>query len=474
MGVDIRIGGQSLELAAGSSLEMNLTNPHLDYSKIVGSTANLPGLPLTRKNQQIFGYWEQPQAGAILRRQRLEQYYNGQLIREATFLLTEAGPSGYQGQMVELLGEFFGDWQNVPLSQLALGSVVLPATVPPEVLDGTALQLAFPTILNPDFYGSSGAGVSYSGRVNDYSAGSYGNTAAKPIVPMLSLTWLLRKIALATSTSIDGAFLTHPAYSRLLLYNTRALDGRSSISLAQHLPELSIAELLLELRKLFNLQLDFDLPNRRLTVGFWGTALGRAATVDWTDKAVGRPLKTPEPNTRLQLGYELDGGDASMKDKPALLADYLSPGTGSLATLKSRISTLLPDEITGTAKASQPGVTAQFSQLTGSFAPRLLFWHGLSGGMPKALGHYGGYSLYWNGYASNGVSVPGLVQHWQTLEAMRAQQFYAKQSFNLTETDLASLRWDRKVHVAGVDYLVVNATVSLPIRKPVECLLVAG
>lgn len=43
---------------------------------------------------------------------------------------------------------------------------------------------------------------------------------------------------------------------------------------------------------------------------------------------------------------------------------------------------------------------------------------------------------------------------------------------SINETDLAGLRWDQKVHINGTDYFVLSVTVSLPIEKPAECLLV--
>lgn len=477
MSVDIRIDGRSVDLLPGATLGLKLTNPHFDFERITAPTATMPGFPLTRTNQQLFGYWEQPQVGAVLGRRRLEQYYNGQLIREAQFLLTEAGPDGYAGQMVEALGEFFGDKQNRLLSDIDLGTTPVPSVVPPGgmLLNGQR-AVVFPTIINPDYYGTDGASISYGSRMNPFSGGTY--QANGPLVPMVMLTWLLQRIAMATNTTIDGDFLNHPAYSQLLLYNTRALDGANAVTINRHLPNLTVAELILELRKLFCLQLDFDLVNRRLSMNFFANALAAATTLDWTAKLAGRMQKTPEPNTRLRLGYDLDGGDALMKDKPALLADYETaaadrPGlTANFAGIKSRFSTLLMDEATGTAKAAQPGITAQFGQLSNSFAPRLLFWN-QTGGVPSARNSLLGYGLHW--LPEPTLSTPGLyANHWRGMEAMRQGQFWAKASLNLTETDLAGLRWHKKVHVAGVNYFVINVEVTLPIRKAATVLLLAA
>lgn len=475
MSLDLRIDGLSADLAGGATLDLSLQNPHFDYTKLAGLTASLPTLPLTRRNQFLFGYWEQPQAGGILMRRRLEQYANGHLIREGTFLLTEAGPSGYRGALVEPVGEFFGDYQNERLSELPLGTIPLPAVVPVGGIDSDGLKaVVFPTIRNADFYGTNGGAIAYTGTVNDFSAVGTVNTPARPLVPMVMLKWLLKRLALATNTTIDGAFLNHPAYSQLLLYNTRALDGATTVTIARHLPHLTPTELILELRKLFNLKVVIDTVHRRLTLDFMADWLVLPPVVDWSLKAVGKPLKTPEQSRRLGLGYELDGGDALMKDKPELLKDYVTPGSGAIAGLpKCAFSTLLTDTVSGRVKAAQPGITAQFGQGANAFGPRLLFYNGVIAGEPDASPSRGGYSLYWNGDPATGTE--GLYHHhWRSREAMLTEQFYLKQSMQLTETDLAGLDWSRKVHLNGVNYFPLLIDVSLPIRKPANCLLVAG
>lgn len=465
--LDIRIEGQSVDLLPEATLGLKLSNPHFDFERISSPTATLPGFPLTRTNQRIFGYWEQPQTGAMLGRRRLEHYYNGQLMQEGQFVLTEAGPGGYNGQFVQALGEFFGDWQNRPLSDLPLGTLPMPGVVPATGLtDSGQTAVVFPTILNPDFFGTNGAGISYGGRMNPFTGGAY-QPGNGPLVPMMLLRWLLGRIALATNTIIDGAFLTHPAYSQLLLYNTRALDGANAVTLNRHLPDLTVAELVLELRKLFCLQLDIDPVNRRLTLGFFQTALAGGNVLDWSTKLGGGIQKTPETNTRLRLASDLDSGDAGMKDKPAALAGYDSAGTGGFATVKSRFSTLLMDAGTGLPRTAQPGVTAQFGQAGNTFGPRLLFWNPTSG-TPAATNLLNGFGLFWGG--AGGLA----LNHWAEMEAMRRGQFWVKAPLNLTETDLAGLRWHRKVYVAGVTYFVISVDVTLPIRKPATVLLLAA
>ncbi|OIN55445.1 hypothetical protein, partial [Arsenicibacter rosenii] len=343
----------------------------------------------------------------------MQHYYNGQLIQEGTYLLTEAGPAGYTGLFVDNYGELFGDYTNKPLTELSLGSLAVPSTLTPTISDGSYYAIAFPTILNPDFYGDNGAGISFNGRVNHYDGGYAGYT---PKVPMVFLKYLFHRLEVLTGVKISGSFFTHPAYQNLILYNTRALDAATTITIARHLPDLTPAQLLIELRKLLNLRYDIDLVARTLVIGFWQDALIQPTTLDWSGKAVGKPTKTPESNTRIQLIMTPDGGDGLMKDKPAELEDYLTPGTDpGIAKITTLFSTLLED-VSGTAKTRQIGITSQFAQLSNTFAPRLLFWKGLSGGIPKAGPVQSTYSLFWNG--ASGLR----ANHWAILESLRAGQ----------------------------------------------------
>lgn len=461
---NIYIDGLEIELAPNQPLGLELTSPHLLYDRIVGRKASLPPFPLTKRNNVIFGYYNEPQSGSILQRRLLTHIYNGHLIQEGTFLLTEAGPAGYTGLFVDNYGELFGDYTNKPLTELSLGTLTVPSTLTPTISDGSYYAVAFPTILNPDFYGDNGAGIGYNGRVNHYDGGYAVNT---PKVPMVFLKYLFQRLEVLTGVKISGSFFTHPAYQNLILYNTQALDGATTITIARHLPELTPAQLLIELRKLLNLRYDIDLVAKTLVIGFWQDALLQPAAIDWSSKAVGKPTKTPESNTRIQLSFSLDSGDGLMKDKPAELEDYLTPGTDpGIAKITTAFSTLLEDTTSGTAKTRQIGITSQFAQLSNTFAPRLLFWKGLSSGIPKAGPTQSTYSLFWNG--TNGLR----ANQWAIMEALRAGQFYAKQDLLLNETDLATLDWAKKVHINGMDYLVASLAGSLPITGPFQALLV--
>ncbi|RAI73980.1 hypothetical protein HMF3257_05710 [Spirosoma telluris] len=293
------------------------------------------------------------------------------------------------------------------------------------------------------------------------------------MVPMPFLMEVIRRFSELTGVSITGSFLAHSELQKLLFYNTRALDGSSTLLLSQHLPALTMPVLLLELRKMFGLAMLIDPADKTIKLDFLGDFFGNVATIDWSEKALKTYKKRPELNRRLLLSSVLDGGDGLAKDNPPELADYLTPAldedTGT-TPISCQLSTLLTDEATGLATTKQAGRTEQFSQLANNFAPRLLFWNGLTAGpgvapQPLATAKSGGYSLYWTG--ADGLA----ATFWPAIEAMRKRMYYLERQMDLDEVDLATLDWSQKVHINGVDYLVARIQVALPIKQPANLLL---
>lgn len=465
MSLQIRINGQIVDVTPALSASLELVNPYLVYEDILSNKATIPALPATPRNRQLMGFPDLLQSDAVGMRYDCEQYYNGQLLQAGVAILTEAGQN-FALTVVQPLGELFGDLQKKTLPELNLGALPLPGVLTPTLNQFGRDVVAFPTILNPDFYGTNGASISYTGQVNTYSAGAY---TPGPVVPMPFLKEVLLQIAELTGVSISGAFLEHPDLSQLLLYNTRAMDSRTTILLQQHLPDITIPVLLLELRKLFNLAMTVDTVERTIKLDFMDDYHQRAARQDWSKKAIKEYKKRPETARRLQLSSVADSNDGLAKDKPAELADYLTPALESetgISTLASQFSTLLTDGATGLASTKQAGITEQFGQLANKFSPRLLFWNGLQNGKPTATAKRNGYSLYWPG--ADGLA----ARFWAKTEDARKRQFYVERQLDVTEKDLATLDFSEKVHINGLDYWVASLQIALPIKAPATALLV--
>ncbi|MCE7061253.1 hypothetical protein [Dyadobacter sp. CY343] len=473
----IRLNGFEVYVPARQSIAYQLLNPHLLYDQIPSSQADIPIFPAVRTNRAVFNYWEEPQAGSYLPEMHYAHFENGELIKEGFYLLTEASfDTGYKGAFTDKLGLFFGKFQNVSLQQIDFGTLPLTAPVLPEMVDelatdGIAKICCFPTIVNESFYGANGGAISYGGRINDFlqtdpeASGSYIDS---PVVPQFFANWILKRIAQVTGTKIIGSFLTHPVWSKLILANLREVETED-IVVKNHLPAFSVVQFIMELRKIANLKFDFNSVEKTLRIDFWEDSLQSVTKFDWSEKATYGEPKTPENNTRLQLRMVVDGNDAMAKDKPAELADYLSEevqGTrNGIATLDFRFSTMLIDPLTGLAVCKQEGQTSQFAQDAKPWGPRLLFWHGVVDLYPRALPTLEGISLFPASLATTS---------WKETIALRKRSFYLRKDFTITETDIAKLDFSAKYHINGVDYIIAQLNVGVPIRGVATALLIGG
>lgn len=462
----IRINGQEVLTASKVGVKYTLTNPHLLYDSIPSAQAEIPTFPAARQNNGIFDYYHEPQAGNYLPELLYQHFHNGDLIREGYFLLTEASEqTGYKGAYSDRLGLFFGDYQNKNLREIDFGTVTPPLPLAPVTPITGESAYCYPTVINDFYFGPNAATVSYSGRMNNYVTGAY---TTGPKVPMFFATWILKKIAAITGVTITGSFFTHPVWSKLILFNTTEAEA-ATVSVANHLPALSLTEFILELRKIANLKFVFNSVARTLTIDFWEDCLRMPTDIDWTGKATIGENKTPEANTRLGIYMQMDGNDGLIKDKPALLADYISPevagNRNGIAPVNMKFSTLLTDQATGLPTCRQEGITSQFAQQAKTFTPRLLFWNGLTAGLPLATNTLGGTLLTPSGLAATS---------WKETIALRKRMFYLTKKFILNEADLAKLDFSKKFHCEGVDYIVAQVNASVPIKDVAECLLIGG
>lgn len=469
MTLEIRINGSVLDLALNNTVSWERTSPYFVYDDIFSDKLDIPSVPITARNRAIFGFIDIVNLGSVHPRFTFEKYLNGQLIQEGTAFVSDVAGDGYKLTVVQRLDEFFGDIHNTPLSEVDLGSVPLPSTLLPDLIDGLAGATAayFPTILNTDYYGDKGSEVSYTGIVNEYDGGYLPG----PKVPMPLVHYVLHKIGQACGVTMTGDFFTDPFCQRLIHYNVRALDSETSMILNRFVPDLTPPQYVLELRKLLNLSLDFNTVSKTLTIGFTDDIMSGPTTVDWSDKLVKGSRKIIERNRRLHLSMSLDGGDSLMKDKPAILDDYLAPAFAEdlgIAPVKTVFSTLLTDPSTGLPIAKQAGSTAMFNMLQNQSAPRLLLWNGIDteDHIPVALPYWEGKTLYWNGAG-------GLKEiWWSKTETMRRNICYLDAELTLNEADLARFDLKKKIHINGMDYLALRISNGFPLRTATKVLMV--
>ncbi|GAB3886128.1 hypothetical protein [Spirosoma agri] len=446
--IDIRIDGESADLTPATQLTLERFNPLLSFDSIQGSRVYGFNLPDTPTNRRLLGYFYQPQVGYQSRKYRCEKYKHGQLIEQGVVMIHEVNSSGFSLFFTQNLGEIFGDSQNVLLSQLDLGTDPVPVA-PVATANHLTDRYCFPTIQNGGFYGNQTI-TGFNGLMNEYTSGTY-NIRAQ--VPMPFLRWVFNQFSALTGWSFSGQFWQDPDLARLIVYNLFSLDGQTVINANNHLPNLTVPHLLIDLRKLFNLYLEFDVRRKICTMDFADDVLDSGDVVDWTEKAHPDHTKAPELNNRLELSYALDSNDALMKPIPAQLDKYTTQETtlnegGNLVPIQSRVSTLATDPVTGRATTQQPGISPSNKDSKSDSTPKFLFWNGFVGGEPRATSAHGNRSLAWHGV--NNLAEKGYNQ----FEAFKGDTFSVTKLVYLTPADLAFFSFRKKVHIKGVNYVV--------------------
>ena len=343
--IDIRIDGESADLTPGTTLTLERFNPLMDFETVQGSRVYGFDLPDTPTNRRLLGYFYQPQVAYQARKFRCEKYEHGQLVEQGFVMIQEVKSTGFSLYFTQNLGEIFGDRQTILLSDLGLHTA--PA-VPVAGANYLTDALAWPTIQNDGFYGNQGA-AGWNGLMNEYASGSFNANAR---VPMYFLKWVYAQFGQLTGWRFTGQFWQDPDLLRLLLYNTYSVDGLATVNSNNHLPGLTLGGLTIDLRKLFNLFIEFDVRSKVCTMDFADRVLANAEVVDWTDKAAPDHVKAPEIVNRLELSYEIDGNDGLLKPVPVAMDKYTTAETtlnegGTALPIRSRLSTLLTDPATG-------------------------------------------------------------------------------------------------------------------------------
>ncbi|QHV97936.1 hypothetical protein [Spirosoma endbachense] len=450
--IDIRIEGESVDLFNGTRLTLEGFNPMLDFTKVPGSRVYGFSLPDTPKNRRILGFFNQAQIPYVNRKFYAEKYVNSQLIERGYVMIQDAPAGSYNLYFTQNLGEVFGDLQTALLPDINLGSMVLPATLEtnPDLATASAV---FPMIENPAMYGNQGVG-GFNGIINRFDNGQY-DTVGR--VPMMPLQWLLNAFGELTGWQFGGSFLQDADIRRLLLYNLYSLDGPggsvNTITFQNHLPLLTFPGMVMALRQLFNLYIEFDVRRKVASMDLVDDLLKAEVKLDWSAKVAPEHTKVPDLQNRLELSYNIDTNDAFMKPIPAEFDKYTTAETaqtlgGSVTPIRSAFSTLLTNPATGLAMTSQPGISPNNKDNTNPTGPKLLFFNGLVDGKPVATNASGGKALTWSG--------PGnLVDtYWRQFERFKANTFLIRKAVVWTPADLAQFRFRNKVHIRGVNYMV--------------------
>jgi hypothetical protein len=454
---EITINGQKADLKVGESVVLERQNPLLNFDTIPGAIVNDFELPFSPKNDKIFDFAVHPQTRFTKRSYYCEKKADGVVIEKGTIELIDITEDAYVVAFTSNLSEFFGDYQRIMLNKLPLGSEVIP-TAPEKNPNYLTAKYCWPTILNAQFYGTE-VQAGWSGKMNEWT-GTTLNANAR--VPMMFMRFVLDKLATLCNFSYSGTFVNSEVFKRMLVYNTFSLDDATSISYANHLPELSIIDFLVELRKLLNLRIMLNPATRVVSIDFADIYFAQSAKLDWTKKAVPTKSRSPIRDNRLELNWSIDTNDGVLKVVPTDFDVYRTPGEGFLFSVNSAFSTLQKDA-SGFSITSQKGITPRFAQGGEKFAPRLLFWNNNS----IATNEHDIYRLSWRG--TNNIP----LRFWANFEAFRLNTAFKTNPINLNAVDVETINWmepdaENVIYIKGKEYIIDYLKVILPLEGVAE------
>lgn len=459
--LQILINGVQAVLPANFRILLERYSPLLDFDGIRGARSLNFKLPYCDQNNAIFKFYRNRNVAYKNIDYQCEYLYKGRSVQRGYLKLTNVANDGFEVLFTENLSNLFGEFDTFSLQELSFHVINIPSP-PVAIADKNTAAFCWPMIRNEQFYGSNNTG--FGGYVNKYYDGAY---EQGPKVPFFFLKYAFDQITVLTGVKFSGTFFENVAMKELILYNTKSLDGLSVINPGLHLPNLTIRELIKELRKLFNLAVWPNVWKKEIQIDFADDYLGGDVAADWSSKFPKLKAKSPVVDTRLKLDWQVDGSDAMVSspiDDAGDMNGYLTASASEVPgifSVTSAFSTLKMQN--GLPIASQTGISKLNGQNNNSFSPRLLFWRGVVDGIPLASSEAStGLQLNWN--SANGLK----NAFWGEYESFRSNTHYLTSEANLTAYDLALIDSHRragelvKIHVQGYNYIIGNQQITLP------------
>lgn len=427
-----QIQGEWLDFAGTVGLEIR--SPLFDTDSIPGVLSYPVSLADTPRNRRLLG-WPAVRARRVgpVPALAADFYVGGLLWRRGLlqFKSYDRSKGEYSYQFQADADALAAALQDVRLPDLDLGTLPLPIRPGVETADYVLAPIRNAAFYDADKNPDWGQIVNYYslGQVQVNPAGTGPHRYA--LVPLLKLGPLLRRVLALFGWEIEGSWLDDAEVQQLVVYSTHALDAAvgaaavTEFTLADVLPDVRVADLLLTLQKLFALGFVFNPVRRSIRVVPLRDVVAGAGYVARPGAGASYQDEANELNG-FTLAFTADSDDELLKSAPwpELVIgggeERIQPGCDPLRMVRED-DPLQPGRGWLLPAAEQPGYSAQpaFEQTdTRGSQLRLLFYRGLQ---PDSTGlHYplvsagaedyagrlvGRYALAWDG-------PQGLYQQW--------------------------------------------------------------
>ena len=238
----------------GADLRLEISNPYFSTDSIPGTITQSLDLPWTRPNLRGLGFPDRYRGPGGPAPVPADCYLDGARWRRGKLVFRECDVPAQRLRyhFVADAADLATQLRDVKLADLSLG------TVPFSRVPSTADYALLP-VRNRLFFGDNEEEIpaGYPGVLNYFTAGVYPSEAQ--LAPQLYLMPLLRRVMAHFGYTIEGAWVDDAEIQQLVIYSDRVVGlGTLELELAQHVPDMSVPDLLIALQQAFCLGLYFD------------------------------------------------------------------------------------------------------------------------------------------------------------------------------------------------------------------------
>lgn len=368
-----------LDLVPGTSLQIQEVKSAFDEDLSIGEYSLPIDVPWTNKNRRILGFAEMLQPGNDTRYWRCDVYSDGlpEIVdgkltmlkkkgrfsyNDGSFSFSISGSKGLFGSQVKnkkltdlqlggriswaalsarafAEGVMKGDFPEVA-AKIGFGPVAIEQFFDTERKDYAGESIVFDTVNNILVTGAATNSWSFArpSSANPAVAAAVGSEEYVDFrtIPFFNFYFVLKSIFQEFGYTVAGDFFSQQQFSELYLFNNFAIekydetfhDNCREIIPSNHMPDLLIRDFLVEVFRLFNLEMIFR-ANKTVEVRYKQTGLRDRNMVNVSDKAAATFESTPlsYADDGFTLKFEFDSEDSYPSDRVQELKDLTLVGT---------------------------------------------------------------------------------------------------------------------------------------------------